>query len=393
LEWDGRALHLKQFDCLIDTDEIIQWADDAAGSDAVIGFGTRATQLSCSLTTLNFVHGDRLAPQSRGRHQIDVDPRTAAMELFLLGRLIRYRRGKLTERREGLRLLRGLMLDRFSQLVPRAAVTELPEIPNSSTDLRSMEVRLDSLLSAYVAAHWWYWGRERNDVLGDAAGGYIVVPHRYTAELKLADLRDELKSAELVESRAARWPMEQFRAWFSDAFRAALTEPHAMTLATVDSNGQPAARVVFLRDLNSDGFTFFTNFRSAKGRDLAANPNAALLFHWAEIGRQVRIQGAVERTGRAEAEAHFTVQPKDAQLGAWASWQSSGIADREFLDARLAKLQQKYAGEVAAPMSWGGYRLRPKVVEFWQSRSNHLHDRLRYSLRPDGDWSIERLAP
>jgi pyridoxamine 5'-phosphate oxidase len=359
----------------------------------VIGFGTRATELSSSLTSLNFVHGDRLAPQSRGRHQIDVDPPTAAMELFLLARVIRYRRGKLAERREGLRLLRGLMLDHFSRLIPRFALTELPEIPDAAAALRRIEDRLDSLLSAYVAAHWWYWGRERNHVLGDGSGGYIVVPHRYTAELKLADLRDELRGAELRETRAARWPMEQFRAWFADAFRAGLAEPHAMTLATVGADGQPSARVVFLRDVNSEGFTFFTNSRSSKGRDLAANPRAALLFHWAEIGRQVRITGLVERTDRTEAEAHFELQPRDAQLGAWASWQSSGIADREFLDARVAKLKQKYAEQVPAPMSWAGYRLRPEVVEFWQSRSNHLHDRLLYSLRPDGSWAIERLAP
>ncbi|MGB6946538.1 MAG: pyridoxal 5'-phosphate synthase, partial [Bryobacteraceae bacterium] len=136
------------------------------------------------------------------------------------------------------------------------------------------------------------------------------------------------------------------------------------------------------------------NYRSAKGRELAENPRAALVFHWAEIGRQVRITGSVEKTARAEAEAFFGMQPREVQFSAWASWQSSQIADREFLDQRIARVEQKYGpAEVPVPPSWGGYRLRPETLEFWQSRSNQLHDRLQYSRQPDGRWMIDRLAP
>jgi pyridoxamine 5'-phosphate oxidase len=151
---------------------------------------------------------------------------------------------------------------------------------------------------------------------------------------------------------------------------------------------------VSLSQVTNEGFAFYTNYRSSKGRELAENPRAALVFHWPEIGRQVRITGLVEKTARADAEAYFEMHPREAQLGAWASWQSSEIPDREFLDARVAKLERKYGGEeVPAPVSWGGYRLRPETLEFWQSRVNHLHDRLQYSRRPDGGWMIDRLAP
>jgi pyridoxamine 5'-phosphate oxidase len=257
-----------------------------------------------------------------------------------------------------------------------------------------MEDRLDSLMSAYVAAHWWYWGRERNDVLGDAASGYIVVPRRRTADLKLADLREELMNRDLLELEAAAQPIAQFKAWLWEAYSAGLAAPNAMTLATVGPDGKPSARIVLLDNASNEGFTFFTNYRSAKGRELAENPRAALVFHWAEIGRQVRVTGRVEKTARAEAEAFFEMQPREAQLSALASWQSAEIADHEFLDARLAKVEQKYGDEkVPAPSTWGGYRLRPETLEFWQSRANHLHDRLLYSQQPDGRWAIERLAP
>ncbi len=354
----------------------------------------RSTQLSSSLADLRFLHGDQLAPHSDGRHQIEVHPPAASVQLFLLPHIVRYRRGTIAERKEGLRLLRGLMLDHFPRLFPKLAVTELPEVPSLGPDLRAMEHLLDSLMSAYVAAHWWYWGRERNDVLGDAASGYIVVPRRRTADLKLADLREELKSRGLREAEAAARPVELFKAWLWEAYSAGLAAPNAMTLATVGHDGQPSARIVLLDGASDQGFTFFTNYRSAKGRELAENPRAALVFHWAEIGRQVRISGLVEKTARAEAEAFFAMQPREAQLSAWASWQSSEIADRQFLDTRVARLDQKFGqGEIPAPSSWGGYRLRPETLEFWQSRSNQLHDRLLYSCGPDGRWMIDRLAP
>lgn len=354
----------------------------------------RTTQLSSSLADLSFLHGDQLLPQSEGRHQIEVHPPAAMVQLFLLARIVRYRRGTLAERKEGLRLLRGLMLDHFPRLFPKLALTELPEVPSAGPDLKSMEHCLDSLMSAYVAAHWWYWGRERNDVLGDARTGYIVVPQRRTAELKLADLREELKNRQLRESEATAEPIAQFKTWLWEAYSAGLAAPNAMTLATVGSDGKPSARVVMLDNVTHEGFTFYTNYRSAKGRELAANPRAALVFHWAEIGRQVRITGVVEKTAREESEAFFETQPREVQLSAWASWQSSQIADREFLDQRVVKVEEKY-GESAVPMpsSWGGYRLRPETMEFWQSRANQLHDRLQYSCGLDGRWVTERLAP
>jgi pyridoxamine 5'-phosphate oxidase len=428
---------LTQLDCLTAPDDIIQWASNTAGQDAVIGIDAptvvpddapdaiamrsadrlahslyskycagpspanlspavwhRTTQLSSALANLRFFHGDRLTPQSEGRHQIEVHPPAASVQLFLLARMVRYRSGTLAERKEGLRLLRGLMLDHFPRLFPKLALTELPEVPSRGPDLKAMEHRMDSLMSAYVAAHWWYWGRERNEVLGDAASGYIVVPHRRTADLKLADLREELKSRALQESEAVAQPIAQFRTWLSEACSAGLAEPNAMTLATVGPDGQPSARIVVLQHAGNDGFTFYTNYGSGKGRELAVNPRAALVFHWPEIGRQVRISGSVEKTGRDEAEAYFQTQPREAQLSAWASWQSAQIADREFLDARVAKLEYKFGpGAIPAPSSWGGYRLRPETLEFSQSRANRLHDRLQYSRQPDGRWVIDRLAP
>ncbi len=167
-----------------------------------------------------------------------------------------------------------------------------------------------------------------------------------------------------------------------------------MTLATSGPDGQPSARVVSLMHAGEDGFTFYTNYRSGKGRELALNPRAALLFHWPEIGRQVRVTGLVEQIGRTEAEAQFEAQPRQAQLSAWASWQSSQIADREFLAARFKKMERKFGGDsVPAPGTWGGYRVRPETIEFSQNRSDQLHDRLQYSRGSDGRWSINRLAP
>jgi len=365
-----------------------------APSNLSPAFWQRTTQLSSSLADLSFGHGDQLAPQSHGRHQIEVHPPAAAVQLFLLDRVIRYRGGTIAERKEGLRLLRGLILDHFPRLVPRVALTDLPEIPSSGRDLKSMEDRLDSLLSAYIAAHWWYWGRQRNEVLGDAAGGYIVVPRRRTAELKLADFRQELRSRELMEGQAAISPIAQFKLWLYEACLAGLAEPNAMTLATAGPDGQPSARVVSLHNIGDEGFTFYTNYLSSKGRELAENPRAALVFHWPEIGRQVRVTGPVEKTGRDHVEEYFDAQSRPAVLAAWASWQSSQIADRNFLETRLAKVEQKFGdSEVPAPPAWGGYCLRPETIEFSQNRVSQLHDRLQYSRRQDGPWVIDRLAP
>lgn len=429
-------MRLTQLDCLTEPDHIIEWAAGTAGHNAVIGIDAptvvpaapdavamrsadrlaqslygkyragpmpanlspevwhRTTRLSSSLAAREFRHGDQLARQTGGRHQIEVHCPAASVQLFLLNQMVRYRRGTLAERREGLRLLRGLMLDHFPRLFPRLEVTELPEIPRAAQELNALEHLLDSLMSAYVAAHWWYWGRDRNEVLGDAASGYIVVPRRRTADLKLADLREELKNRELVESLAIPEPVAQFKGWLYEACSAALAEPNSMTLATASPDGQPSARIVSLMGIGEQGFTFFTNSGSSKGRELAANPRAALVFHWPEIGRQVRVTGSVEGAPPEELAGYFQSLSRDARLSAWASWQSSGIADREFLETRMVKLSERFADrEIPAPPAWSGYRLRPECIEFAQSRSNQLHDRLRYVRRPDGRWMIERLAP
>lgn len=355
----------------------------------------RTTWLSSELSNLRFLHGDQLTPQSEGRHQIEVHPPAAAVQLFLLARVIRYRSGTIAERKAGLQLLRGLMLDHFPRLLPKLALTDLPEVPANGPDLKALEHRLDSLMSAYVAAHWWYWGRQRNDVLGDSANGYIVVPQRRTADLKLADLREELTNRELLETGAGVQPVALFKMWLWEAYSAGLAAPNAMTLATVGQDGKPSARIVLLNHAGDQGFTFFTNYRSSKGRELEANPQAALVFHWAEIGRQVRVTGLVEKTGRAQAEAFFAMQPREVQLSAWASWQSAQIADRDFLDQRIAKMERKYGQEEVVPMppSWGGYCVRPESLEFWQSRANQLHDRLQYSRQAIGRSTAWRLEP
>jgi pyridoxamine 5'-phosphate oxidase len=167
-----------------------------------------------------------------------------------------------------------------------------------------------------------------------------------------------------------------------------------MTLATTAADGQPSARIVLLKEVSQDGFVFYTNYGSRKGRELAVNPRAALVFYWPQLERQVRITGAVVKTSRSESEGYFQTRPRGSQLAAWASWQSSPIPDRDVLEARVKKLEAKYAGgSVPLPPNWGGYRLRAESIEFWQGRPNRLHDRLRYSREAGGGWKIERLAP
>jgi pyridoxamine 5'-phosphate oxidase len=188
-------------------------------------------------------------------------------------------------------------------------------------------------------------------------------------------------------------PIKQFNNWFTAAFNAQILDANAMTLATcVDS--KPSARVVLLKDFDERGFVFFTNYASEKGRQLEKNPNAALVFYWMEVERQIRIQGKVKKTTRAESEEYFRSRPIGAQLGAWASHQSEAIDARRVLDARLEEMKQRFAeGPIPLPAHWGGYRLKPERVEFWQGRPDRLHDRFRYTLQRDGSWKIDRLAP
>jgi pyridoxamine 5'-phosphate oxidase len=212
-------------------------------------------------------------------------------------------------------------------------------------------------------------------------------------EKSLAALRRDYELFELNESDAAADPVEQFARWFADAKTAQVLEPNAMALATADAGGRPAVRMVLLKEFDSTGFNFYTNMTSSKGRDLAENPRASLLFWWAELERQVRIEGTVSHVSREQTERYFHSRPLAAQLGAWASQQSSVLKSREELEARLAEYSALYAGkEVPVPDYWGGYRLAPESIEFWQGRASRLHDRLRYVLI-EGKWKLERLSP
>jgi pyridoxamine 5'-phosphate oxidase len=209
----------------------------------------------------------------------------------------------------------------------------------------------------------------------------------------VARLREEYTRAGLRESEADPNPMEQFRGWFGEALAADLHEPNAMTLATATPDGRPSARVVLLKGFDERGFVFYTNYEGRKSRELEANPRAALLFYWGELERQVRVEGRVWRVPDRESDAYFAGRPRGSQLGAWASEQSRPVRDRGALERRLRELEGEYEGrEVPRPAFWGGYRVVPETMEFWQGRENRLHDRLRYR-RAEGGWKIERLQP
>lgn len=189
-------------------------------------------------------------------------------------------------------------------------------------------------------------------------------------------------------------PFAQFRAWLEAAEAAGVRMPNAMTLATASPDGRPSARSVLLRGIDERGFVFFTNYESRKGRQLSENPHAALVFLWKDLDRQVCVTGTVERTSRDESEAYFRTRPRDARLGAWASRQSAVIGSRGELEARFEELARRYPGEdVQLPPFWGGFRLFPDTIEFWQGRQHRLHDRFRYSRQPEEVWAIERLSP
>lgn len=216
--------------------------------------------------------------------------------------------------------------------------------------------------------------------------------------MKIADLRTEYMRETLDESDVAPDPYRQFEHWFAEAVKAQLHEPNATTLATVDSAGRPAARIVLLKMFDSRGFVFFTNYQSRKGRELAANPGAALLFFWAELERQVRIEGMAAPIDSAESADYFSGRPRSSQLGAWASPQSEPIEGRAALEACFAQMEFRYrddTGAVPCPPHWGGYRLAADTVEFWQGRASRLHDRIRYRRTKEhaGAWVIDRLAP
>jgi pyridoxamine 5'-phosphate oxidase len=204
-------------------------------------------------------------------------------------------------------------------------------------------------------------------------------------------LREDYKSATLDEADVLPDMYAQFDAWFAQAVASGLREPNAMTLATASADGVPSARIVLLKGVDRAGFTFYTNYASAKARELAANPRAALVFYWNELERQVRIQGLVEKVAREETLRYFATRPLGSQIGATVSPQSEVIAGRGWLEQRFADAKAGPAPE--CPENWGGYRLRPHTVEFWQGRRSRLHDRIRYLSQSDGGWLRERLAP
>ena len=210
---------------------------------------------------------------------------------------------------------------------------------------------------------------------------------------QLADLRKSYERAELSEDASHADPLRQFEQWLNEAISAQLPEPNAMTLATADGNLRPSTRVVLIKGYDESGITWFTNYESRKGRELAANPWAALQFHWVELERVVRIEGRVAKVSEAESDAYFASRPLDSRIGAWASPQSQVIAGRSVLVSNAARYAARFLLHPPRPPHWGGYRLQPDTWEFWQGRKSRLHDRLRYRLDSDRQWIRERLAP
>jgi pyridoxamine 5'-phosphate oxidase len=211
--------------------------------------------------------------------------------------------------------------------------------------------------------------------------------------IDLAQLRREYKHRGLLESELNPDPFVQFRIWLAEAVEHQLLEPNAMTLATVDAEGQPWSRTVLLKACDERGFVFFTNYEGAKARHLAHEPRCALTFWWAAHERQVNVSGRVEKVPRSETESYFDMRPLVSRLGAWASRQSEVIAGREPLEHAFAEAKARFGDKVPAPPHWGGYVVRASTIEFWQGRQSRLHDRLRYTGVPGGAWKIERLAP
>lgn len=200
-------------------------------------------------------------------------------------------------------------------------------------------------------------------------------------------------ATELYEKDVTADPISQFARWFEDAKTAGLVDHTAMTVATVTPEGKPAARILLLKEFDENGFVFYTNYESRKARELAQNPYASLLFFWDKLARQVRIEGKTEKVSAAESDEYFAIRPRESQLGAWASAQSQVLNSRAEFEAKLQAVTEKYAGQVVPrPPHWGGYRLKPEAVEFWQGRANRLHDRLVYRAQGAG-WHLERLSP
>lgn len=211
--------------------------------------------------------------------------------------------------------------------------------------------------------------------------------------MSISSIRKDYQLRSLSESEVHASPVAQFSQWWDEAIASEIVEVNAMTLSTITTGGRPSARIVLLKGFDEKGFVFYTNYESDKGQQLDANPYASLVFFWKELERQVRIEGICERVSAEESDEYFYSRPLGSRLGAWASPQSKVIEGREILDKNAAALLERYAsGEVPRPLHWGGYRVVADTIEFWQGRSNRLHDRIKYSNQ-DGAWTIERLAP
>lgn len=211
--------------------------------------------------------------------------------------------------------------------------------------------------------------------------------------MSIADLRKEYSRASLSEEDVHPDPIEQFSKWFGEAIAAQVPEANAMSVSTVGANGRPSSRILLIKDFDQRGFTFFTNYESRKGNELLDNQYAALLFYWIELERQVRIEGRVERISAAENDTYFQSRPLKSRLGAIASSQSRPIDSRATLENRLAQVEQQYGEHPVRPAHWGGYRLVPDYLEFWQGRPSRFHDRIAYTRQPDGNWQRQRLQP
>jgi pyridoxamine 5'-phosphate oxidase len=210
----------------------------------------------------------------------------------------------------------------------------------------------------------------------------------------IADLRKEYSSETLLEKDVASEPIQQFQKWWDQAIETEILEANAMTLATASADGLPSARVVLIKDFDERGFVFYTNYKSYKAEQLEENPKACLVFYWKELERQVRIIGLVEKVSETESNQYFHSRPIGSRIGAWASPQSKVIENREWLESEFEKRKEEFRDEqVSRPPHWGGYRVKPVIIEFWQGRYSRLHDRIQYSLEENGTWKIERLAP
>jgi pyridoxamine 5'-phosphate oxidase len=211
---------------------------------------------------------------------------------------------------------------------------------------------------------------------------------------ELQNLRQDYSTATLSENSINVNPIKQFDIWFKEALAAEIHEPNAMTLATATTDGRPSARIVLLKDFDMNGFAFYTNYLSRKGKELTKNPNGALLFFWGELERQVRIEGTIEKLSKEDSEKYFHSRPKGSQLGALASPQSQEIPNREILESKISQLEAEYGDkDIPKPSFWGGYILKPRLIEFWQGRSNRLHDRILFKKIDKKNWKKVRLAP